>query len=200
MKDNEGVAARVGQALTQSGLSQSDVARQAQQICPKASRAIFHNAVKHGARPRSVDVRSAFAQVLGVDPAWLWYGAKRRTPSMLRDELLHDEGDEGTTAPAEGSAVPVVLAVRPDPAAYLVPVTNKAWEPIASPGDCLYISPSYPPVIGDRVYLKSAQGEGLYRLLDLSADGFTLLSPIGLQTVLPRDGLVLHRVGGIAYA
>lgn len=198
VQDTAGVMARMAKALAEAGLSQSEVARRALEICPKASRPIFHNAVKHGARPRSADVRAAYARVLGVDSSWLWYGA-RRQPSMLRDELLYEEVDIPSEI-GDSRSAPTVLAVRPDPAGYLLPVSTSAWEPFAGPGDCLYLSPSYPAAAGDRVYLKSDRGEGVYRLLSTDAESVTVLSPSGLQIVLPRDGVILHRISGIVFA
>lgn len=201
--ESQGIMARVSQALRQAGLTQTEVAKRAQEIHPKAARPMFHKALHNGARPRDPAVRDAFALALGVDAGWLWFGARPRragSPFMTRDLIVSEEEafTDGPVAPA--AAATAALAIKPDPAGYVLPVSHSLWEPMASRGDCIYISPSYPASSGDRVYVRGSQGEGIYRLVTLGEDAVTLVSPAGMQVSLPRSGVDIHRIAGIIFS
>lgn len=206
--DAEGVMRRLADALQRAGLSQAEAARKAQQIDSRAARAVLNKSVIMGTRPRSQEVREAFARALGVNGSWLWYGhgqlPSRQGPFMVRDlvvdpdhDLLADDPSPEKAGRATG-AMP--FALRPDPQAYPLPVPHDSWAPFAYRGDCLYITPSYPPVTGDRVYVRSPQGCGVFRLVTLDAASITLTSPAGLQITLPTEQTTVHKVSGAAFA
>lgn len=209
-----GIRSRVRRSLQDAGITQSDVSRRAQVSCPKAARQLLSNAYTRGARPRDPEVRQAFAEALGVDAQWLWFGPRRR-PSMLGYESEQDildgmqhQADLGTQDEQLRQAkaaqiVPqsaVTLPVRPDPAGYAVPVSTSAYEPLARAGDCILVSPSYPPAIGGLVYVRAPGAEGLYRLVANMGGGVALVTPTGMPAAVQVTPGQVHRVSAIICA
>ncbi len=195
-----GIAERVTTALANAQLSQAEATRRAQAICPRVIRTVLHKAARLGLRPRSQDVRAAFAQVLGVDPGYLWFGVgPARRPSMLRylETDLDEEPDEAPAAPAP-SPVPVAEGAR-DPSGYSIKVLDDRWEPLASQGDVLHLTPSFPPGPGDRVYVRDEKGDGVYRLAQIAGDMVTLISLCGKPATRSRMGLVIHRIAAVSF-
>jgi transcriptional regulator with XRE-family HTH domain len=204
-----GIRSRVRRALQDAGITQSDVSRRAQESCPKAARQLLSNAYTRGARPRDPEVRQAFAEALGVDAQWLWFGPRRR-PSMMgyeseqeiQDGLRYQadlEAQEEQLRQAK-AALPqsaVTLPVRPDPAGYAVPVSTNAYEPLVRVGDCILVSPSYPPAIGALVYVRAPGAEGLYRLVANAGGAVALVTPTGMPAAIHVAPEQVHRVSAI---
>jgi|GEM_PF-6076527 len=197
------VRSRVRQALQRAGLSQSEASRRAQASCPKAVRQLLSNAYIKGAKPRDPEVQRAFAEALGADPLWLWFGS---TANLERGRIWSssdgEETDvEGVLEPERSSDVPASspsgFPMRPDPAAYAVPVATDTWEPLVRRGDCVLVTPSYPPTIGALVYVRTSAGDGIYRLAAMSDDGVVLIGPTGMPASKSASSATIHRVGGI---
>jgi hypothetical protein len=186
-------------------MSQSEASRQAQAACPKAIRQLLSNAYIKGARPRDPEVQKAFAEALGADPLWLWFGS---TANLERGRMWPSSDDEEADGepvpeaePERGSEVPASspssFPMRPDPAAYAVPVATDAWEPLVRRGDCILVTPSYPPSIGSLVYVRTSAGDGIYRLAAMAGDSVVLIAPTGMPASKSASSATIHRVGGI---
>jgi hypothetical protein len=212
-----GVRARIRQALKSSGLSQSEASRRAEAISPKAIRQLMSNACLRGARPRDPEVQNAFAAVLKVESNWLWYGSWVRPDQRVRQFQTADaQPDSGPLVEQDGAgesdgrpdmlaatlqSTPLNLPVRPDPKAYAIPVSDGFWEPLARPGDCLLVSPSYPPTVGGLVYIRMPSGGGgVYRLAATTPDSVVLTAPNGMPVSLLSSLIEMHKISAIIYA
>lgn len=206
-----GIRNRMRQALERAGVTQAEIARRAQEICPRCVKQLLSNAATRGAKPRDPQVQRAFAEALGVDAGWLWSG--RRPPSMMRpiteqeaqedrerDAEIEAKGERRRNARQEGRSVlqGLGLPVRPDPNAYVVPVSSAAWEPLVRAGDCLLVTPSYPPLAGVLVYVRTPVASGLFRLVSVGNEGVVLITPQGMPVTV-EAGAEVHRVGGVVF-
>lgn len=206
-----GVAERVSAALRDANLSQAEATRRAQKICPAVIRTVLHKAARLGLRPRNDEVRAAFAQVLGVDSGYLWYGVptirRRGMVELAAADMASYDGSDDYSGPAPdltpGSAPAPSACALPsdgvDLAGYSLRVHHDDWEPLASRGGTLYMTPSFPPAPGDRVYVHDEKGEGVYRLVSVGKEMVTLVSPGGRPIVRSRAGLVIHRIASITF-
>jgi ribosome-binding protein aMBF1 (putative translation factor) len=168
------VARRVSMKLKEVGLLQTELARVA-----GVARDVIHKAVIRGSVPRDQRDRDAVAKMLNVSSSWLWFGG---ADGEGKGELL-------TTA-----------GFRPDPKAYHIVVQDEGFVPLAYPGDVLYVTPSYPPRIGDRIYMKYRGGEGVFRLLSTEEDNITVASSGGGRMTLRRSETdELHKIAGVIY-
>jgi hypothetical protein len=168
------VARRVSMKLKEVGLMQTELARVA-----GVARDVVHKAVIRGSVPRDQRDRDAVAKILNVSSSWLWFGG---TNGEGKGELL-------TTA-----------GFRPDPKAYHIVVDHEGFVPLAYPADVLYVTPSYPPRVGDRIFLRYSGGDGIFRLLDSTEDTVTVAAPAGGRLTLKRSEIKdFHKIAGVIY-
>jgi len=206
-----GIRTRIRQALAKAAITQAEVTRRAQEISPKAIKQLLNNALVRGAMPRDPVVQRAFAEALGVDPTWLWNGPRSRgrtfvppSDQEVQEDLGRDAAELEADAqlrqkPVDGASISNLgaLPMRPDPAMYAVPVTSADWEPTARMGDCVLVTPSYPPVPGALVYMRDKVTSGLYRLVAAGQAEIFAITPAGMPIRFSAQETTIHRVGGI---
>lgn len=179
------VGKRMRDALTQAGLTQTEAAKLA-----GVDRGVVHKAVTRGSIPRDAETRNAVASTLKTTSSWLWFGASETAPRS-------NEPSERAYEVAGFNAV----GFRPDQSGYVLTVEHANYGPLASKGDWLWVTPSFPAREGDKVYVGFTNGEeGLFRLEHEGDELILLGTPHGTQRRVSNDEVRwCHKVSGVVF-
>lgn len=189
------VSHRMQRALAQAGYQQVEAAREA-----GVPRAAIHKAVQRGSIPRDKATRDKVAQVLGVDASWLWAvgSAEQSEPQTQAKRMQSDT--ETISAPAASAVRQVSAPQLPmDPKGYALVIPHSDFQPIVMRNDCLWVTPSYAPETGDRVYVHTSSDEEVIAVLsDMDSNHYYLMTPGGGRRSLRKDSVgALHKVSGV---